>query len=331
MNQNAYSDSKEIILYEEKPVIESFAHVDEIKVYDKGKYINWKECFVKYWSFFAVTTAFAAIFLLIYVITNPEAASDSNYVEESFQEIEHEISAAVLPESDDDQTTELDDCNHIPPLFVDESMVGIENENEAYADCSLATLFGAAEGVKVIIIHSHTSEYVSESLSVISVGEVLSQILTSGGIDTYHCKTIHDADGVLGAYSRMNETLLKLRKEYTEAVVVIDIHDSDSGKPLTYTVGTGFEYGWNENLKLACAMSTYTGEIERVIRTLPGELGQSSGILTLNIGICGKEYSDDEARSVLALLAKALMKICENNTPADHNSAGVLFYPINSA
>lgn len=132
-----------------------------------------------------------------------------------------------------------------------------------------------------------------------------------------HCRELHDTESSLGAYDRMNMTLAGLREENDSVVLVIDIHDSDSGKPLTFTVGTGFEYGWKENLKLVSAISKNITDAETAIRLLPSELGQNNGILTLNVGICGKDYSDNEARKALASLARALLTVCENSTPAD--------------
>lgn len=319
MIQEKQSDITDVIIYEEKPITEAPLPKEEIKIYDE-RYANWKECLRRYWSFFAVTTAFAAIFLILYIILNPEAARDSSAAEESDDRYQNDIPVGIAPENSDTEVpTGLEEQYiTIPPIVLDESMLGIDVENEIDENYSLAPLIGASEGVNVIITHSHTSEYVSESQSVADAGEVLMQILNSGGIKTYHCTASHDAEGTLGAYKRMNETLKALTVEYPGVVLVIDLHDSDSGKPLTFTVGTGFEYGWRENLKAACAVSANISDTERVIRLLPGELGQNSGILTLNIGICGKDYSDEEARKALASLAKAILIICEEITPAEN-------------
>lgn len=317
MIQDENSQNNFVIPYEEKPPVEFEPHQEEIRVYEENKHIKWKECFMAYWRFFAVTAAFAALFLFIYIIMDPTVTDNFSESSESDAQTEADTPVAALPESSESQEEIKSDPIYYSPIVLDESMIGFDIEDETECDYSLSPLMGASDGIKVIIIHSHNSEYVSETLSVTAIGQVLAQILNSGGIETLHCQTVHDKDGTVGAYVRMNETLESLREENGGAVLVIDIHDSDSGKPLTFTVGTGFEYGWRENLNLVSAISRYTSDTESAIRLLPAALGQDSGILTLNIGICGNDYSDAEARKVLASLAKALLLICEKSTPAE--------------
>lgn len=315
MVQDEISQNKFVIPYEDKLPTEAPEHEEPIKVYEKVKYNNWKECFLNYWRFFAVTTAFAAIFLFIYIVMNPSIANETPKSIETDSQSENDIPVAAIPESGD---VTINPTIALPPIVIDESMIGFELENEINDSYSLSALMDMSEGVKVIIIHSHNSEYVSPSLSVTDVGKVLAQILNSGGIETMHCQTLHDSNGTVAAYERMNQSLDELIAGNSSVILVIDIHDSDSGKPLTFTVGTGFEYGWRENLKLVSAISKNISDAETAIRLLPSELGQNNGILTLNVGICGKDYSDDEARKALASFARALMIICENNTPSDN-------------
>ncbi len=305
-------ENKNIIPYTEKP-IEAFVPKEEerIRVYteaDGNKKAGIINRFLRYWRFLALTVAFVAIFLSLYLIFGGGGKSQGD-VQTEAPDLDVPVAADPV-ESDSESTEEDPPSQNLPPLLLDESMTGIDILDEIGFDYSLASLAEASEGVKIIIIHSHASEHVSDSMTVLSAGDALSQILISGGLETYHCKTQHDSEGSIGAYDRMKESLTELTDKYNEAILVIDLHDSDSGRPLTFTVGTGIEYGWRENLQLACAVYGGMADVDGAFRLLPGILGQNNGLLTLHIGICGEGYSDEEARKVIASAATALLNIC---------------------
>jgi hypothetical protein len=113
----------------------------------------------------------------------------------------------------------------------------------------------------------------------------------------------------------MKESLTSLIDKYPDAVCVIDIHDSDSGHPVTFTVGTD-GVGWNENLRLAEAVCGKMASIETAFRFLPGTLGQDSGVLTLNVGLGGKNFGDEEVRAAIASFANAFIEICNEKASA---------------
>ena len=199
------------------------------------------------------------------------------------------------------------------PLIIDETKTGVEvNINEDY---SLYPLIASTEGVKVLIVHSHNSESVSEDTSVSEAGEVITQLLISAGIPTYHCIEEHDRSGSIGAYSRMRESISFLISKHPDVICIIDIHDSESGLPVTFTFGTE-NSGWRENLRVGEAVSAYMTNIQTAFRFLPGALGQDSGILTLNVGFGGEHTSESDARTAIAQFAEAFIKICNKNASA---------------
>jgi hypothetical protein len=95
--------------------------------------------------------------------------------------------------------------------------------------------------------------------------------------------------------------------------LIIDLHSSDSGSPITFTVGTGSDYGWEENLRAVLAVTEYLDSGEASVRLLPGDLGQNSGVVTLNVGIGGKNFDDTTARSAIASLVNAIIRLYDEN------------------
>ncbi len=205
------------------------------------------------------------------------------------------------------EETEAQEKISIPPVVIDESKTDIKLDMTE--DYSLGSLMGSSTGVKILILHSHNSEKVSDSITVSDAGQAIAQIISSAGIKVHHCNTEHDGGGTVGAYMKMKQTVSELLSRYPDVLCVLDIHDSDSGMPITFTVGTDYD-GWRENLRIAEAVCGQMYGTETAFRLLPGTLGQDSGVLTLNVGICGSGFSDEEAREAIAALTEAIIKIC---------------------
>ncbi len=256
--------------------------------------------------FVLMTLIFTFIFASIaYLIRHETAKQDT-----ACGIIPEETTACVTDRYDE---TEVKEKVTVPPVIIDESKTDIKFDmSEEY---SLGALIGSSTGIEILILHSHNSEKVSESISVGDAGEVMAQIISSAGINVYHCNTEHDASGTVGAYIKMKETLSELLSEHPDVVCVLDIHDSDSGMPVTFTVGTDYD-GWRENFRIASAVCGQMKDTETAFRLLPGALGQDSGVLTLNVGICGGGFSNDEAREAIAALTEALIKICNEKASA---------------
>ncbi|MBE6589753.1 MAG: hypothetical protein E7643_06190 [Ruminococcaceae bacterium] len=99
------------------------------------------------------------------------------------------------------------------------------------------------EAPLVLILHTHTSEgYAKEgsaliegilgevtytkdpAQSVLSVGEVLCHTLKENGISAIHCRTVHDAEGLKGAYATAAESVRFFLSHYPSIMYVIDLH-----------------------------------------------------------------------------------------------------------
>ena len=101
----------------------------------------------------------------------------------------------------------------------------------------------AAEGPRVLILHTHTSEgylpagsaYIEGAIgdavytknseqNVISVGETLCRILNEKGITAMQCTVMHDDPTLSGAYERSAETVRTYLERYPTIELVIDLH-----------------------------------------------------------------------------------------------------------
>ena len=293
-----YSESNKLVLYGLERTDEITE--DEIKLYMPKKREKNRQLLSFCFRICRFLTMVAAFFLLYYCLYQL-------YVKSAVKP--EDISASVSPESTSTAETEQTEKLKLP-LVINESMVDINIEDFLKADSNFSLPRG--DGVKVIIVNSHSSEYASSSLSVSDLGEDLAKILTSRGIATYFDATAYDADGTIGAYSGMSDGVAELVKKYNEAVAVIDIHNSSIGDVVTLTVGTSDSFAWQENLRFACNIYNEMKNDKNVIRLLPTELGQNNGLLTLNVGIGEKNCDDGTTRSLLLFVADALTAVLAN-------------------
>ena len=311
MENNKFDEIMDVIEFEEKPLGDvkdagEQPEKEELRIYVPPKDKR-KGC-----RFIIRLIFMTAIFTVVFWCLSTLMGKQNG---ESVDEGKSLISSADIT----DETSESEPADHIsvsyvPSVVIDESKIGIEL-NEMNEEYSLKYLIDTSDGVKILIVHTHNSESVSDTLSVTDAGSAISQILTSAGIQTVHCTAEHDKDGNIGAYLRMKDSVIELLEEYPEVVCVIDLHDSDCGLPITFTVGTDGD-GWRENLRLAKAVGDEIFGTETAYRFLPGTLGQDSGILTLNVGIGGNGLSDSEARKVISAFAEAFIKICSEKASA---------------
>lgn len=293
-----YSLSNKLVLYGQTPIDENTD--DEIKLYMPKKRnrnnMLFSFCF-KICRFLTLVIAFFLLYYCLYQLYVKSALPQ--------EDIPTSVTPAITSAEDTEEFSKLE-----LPLVINESTKEI-NIEEFFGNEDHINL-PQGKGIKVLIVNSHSSEFASSSLSVSDLGEDLAMILCSRCVYTYFDPTVHDEDGNIGAYSRMSESISDLKKKYKEAVVVIDIHDSSSGAPVTFTVGTSDGFAWQENLRLACSIYKEMKNEDAAIRVLPTALGQNSGLLTLNIGIGGKLCDDSTARALLASVADALTVILQN-------------------
>ncbi len=293
-----YSESNKLVPFGQPPIENDLD--GEIKLYmpkkrEKNRKI-FSFCF-RIWRFFAMVIAFFLIYYCLYQLYVKNAAPAED------------VPAVVTPEvTSSEQTVYLSEPRL--PLVIDES--SFEINVEEYLKEENFIKFPHGDGIKVLIVNSHSSERVSDSLSVADLSEDLAKILESRGIGTYFDNTANDDAGAIGAYARMSANVAMLKEKYIEAVIVIDIHDSDSGSPFTFTVGATDSFSWEENLRLACNIYKLMKDTDAMFRFLPTSLGQDSGLLTLNIGIGGDLTDDSATRALLASFADALSQLLQN-------------------
>ena len=308
---NDFGEEKAIIIYEEKLPPEHTKNEaeeeDKIRIWEplpkrkKNISCRLKEAY----TFLALVLAFVALFIVILMIIGilPNEGAD----------VESEKEDLVTVSADTDHTDDVEDSTKqstAPPLIFNETAFNINYDAVSNFEYSLAMLFDGNSEVKIAIVHSHNSESTAENLSVSEAGEALEKILESSGIKCIHSTNDHDSESRIGAYERMADTVEILKIENKDLLLVIDIHDSDTGTPLSFTVGTGEDYGWLENLKLAIAACAVIDGIETSIRIVPGAIGQNNGLLSLHVGIGGDGFGDKEARAALSAFAMAVIKLC---------------------
>lgn len=314
MSEDNYIDINDIIKYPESlpENAEGKAAKDEIRILNNYRKGNRKPVANGFFRFAVTVAAFIGLFSVVYLLSKTiEYQRDGNNF---YDDSDPPVSGDSLQESYEDTDVSVKEEKE-PPRIIDEAKTGI-NMSDYYDDTmSLSHLLNNENKISVLLVHSHASEYVSESISVTDAGEAMAQLLNSAGIGTLHCKTEHDSEGFIGAYSKMRESVLSLRNVNSGIVLVIDVHDSDTSYPLTFTVGTGADFGWKENLRLSAAIYKNMSSDVGIIRLLPSDLAQNNGALTVHVGIGNKSADDEEARRIISAFVDSIIELSTENTP----------------
>ena len=231
-----------------------------------------------------------------------------------------EASAGEVSDFSDitEHATEITDIekvkNIIIPTLIDEANTGINIE-----DYCIAALNGpfsnAGEGIKVLIIHSHTGEKVSENIGVVDAGEAIVSLLNTSGIGALHCRESHDECGRIGAYNRMKGSIEEIASDHTELLLIIDLHAADASSLLSFDIGVSADYSWKENLRAAASIYYNMDGFESVVRLLPRDLGQDTGIVTVSVAIGNPDADDESARRLISALGLSIIELFTENTP----------------
>ena len=293
-----YSKSQKLIPFGQTPMEDNID--DEIKLYiPKNRERSKKRFFFcfRIFRFIAMVFAFFFIYYCLYQLYLKNAKFN--------EDIPSSATVAETSKEEGELTTD-------PriPLLIDESASNIELKE--YIENSVGLKLPEGEGVKVLVVNAHSSEKVSQNLTVSDLAADLVKIFESRGIRAYFDDTANDENGTIGAYSKMRDNVARLKDIHNEAFVVIDIHNSDSGLPCTFTIGSIDTFAWQENLRFACGIYKIMKDTEVAFRILPSSLGQDSGLITLNLGIGGDIFDDCEARALLSSFADAFVKLIRN-------------------
>ncbi len=287
-------------------------NVTALPVLNPKKKLRLREGVVGVFSFVCIMLAFVAVFFGIGVLIigdKPDTSGDTSDSTKA-QTDDETLAVGGVPQTQPEESSSSSELSDKAVFVVDESSSGIFAEDIDTSSYSLSELIEGKEGVKIIIIHSHSSEMFSENIGIVEAGDVLGELLKSSGIGVYHERKSFDSEGTIGAYGRMETALAALLEKYPETVCVIDLHDSDMPSPLTITVGAAGSRGITDNLPLALAVYRRYDGVKSTLRILPSSVGQSHSRLSLHIGIGGAETSDKDARAALAAFAEGLLRVC---------------------
>ncbi len=197
--------------------------------------------------------------------------------------------------------------------------------------------FSAGEGAKVLIIHTHSSEAYTpagedtyeasdpwrtedKSKSIIRVGDELTAVLESRGIEVIHDRALYDYPSYTGAYNRSLEAVEGYLREDGDIAVVIDLHrdaleGSDGAVYKTVAdlgdspcaqvmIVCGTDYsglnhpGWQDNLsfalKLQAAMAGSYPTLPRPLNITQYRYNQhtTSGSLIVEVGTSGNTLQE---------------------------------------
>ena len=118
-----------------------------------------------------------------------------------------------------------------------------------------SALTAKADGPRVLIVHTHTSEaYTPEpgweyessdplrtgdaEHSVVRLGTRVAELLNAHGIETLHDTALNDYPSYNGAYERMRQTIEGYLEQYPSIEMVLDLHrdaaDDPSGLPVSF-------------------------------------------------------------------------------------------------
>jgi len=205
-------------------------------------------------------------------------------------------------------------------------------------------------GPTVLILHTHATESytkagetyaessayrtLDEGYNMLSIGDVVTEMLEKGGISVLHDRQLHDYPSYNGSYVHARHTISELLQENPTVQLVLDIHRDAAaegndqlrteavaeGAPsaqLMFVVGTdasGLPHGgWKDNLALALKLQI---QLERQapgitrpvnLRTQRFNQDLSPGALIVEVGAAGN--TRQEALTAAQQLAEAVLAL----------------------
>lgn len=282
---------------------------DKIRTYKPSKKIYRKSTVSFLIRLGALVAFFTSLYFILYFLF---------FYQEDLTE-NKEASAGVAEEINDEYEYVTNEeaffvNSYKPPLVIDEVGADIIID-DYFTDSSNETQFYMGEGVKVLVIHSHTAEMVSENISVVDAGEAIVSLLNYAGIGALHCKDEHDDIGRIGAYNRMKDSAESIAEEHTGMLLIIDLHSSEKETKILFDIGVAIDYSWKENLRAAASIYNKMNQVEAVVRLLPRDLGQNCGIVTVSIAIGYPECDDESSRKLISELALSIIDMFKESTP----------------
>ena len=199
----------------------------------------------------------------------------------------------------------------------------------------------------VLIIHTHTTESYTrvdepytesaawrttdEGYNMVSIGEVVREILEENGIPVIHDRELHDYPSYNGSYTRTRGAIQDYVNQYPKIQLILDLHrdaagegsnqmrtsatvDSEPSAQLMLVMGTNYDT-YEENLSLAlklhAQLEAQCPGITRPLQLRAARFNQDlcPGSLLVEVGAAGNTHP--EAQRAAEQLAKAIVALAE--------------------
>ncbi len=205
----------------------------------------------------------------------------------------------------------------------------------------------------VLILHTHTTESytkrneaytessayrtLDENYNMVSIGDRLTQLLQSQGIQVVHDRTLHDYPSYNGSYSDAREASQAYLAQYPQIQLIIDLHrdaaEDTNGGQIAFTAPLGgaeaaqlmFVVGsnsgglthphWEQNLaiaaKLQATLEKQSAGISRGVTLSTQRYNQDllPGAMLIEVGAAGNTH--DQALASMDALAKAIVTLAD--------------------
>ena len=199
----------------------------------------------------------------------------------------------------------------------------------------------------VLIVHTHTTEsytrvdepYIEsaawrtadEDYNMVSIGEIVKDILEENGIPVIHDRELHDYPSYNGSYTRTRRVIQDYVNQYPSIQLILDLHrdaagegsnqmrtratvDGEPSAQLMLVMGTNYD-SYPENLSLAlklhAQLELQSPGITRPLQLRAARFNQDlcPGSLLVEVGAAGNTHP--EARRAAEQLAEAIVALAE--------------------
>ena len=205
----------------------------------------------------------------------------------------------------------------------------------------------------VLIIHTHTTESYTrvdeqyketaawrttdEGYNMVSIGEIVRQILEENGIPVIHDRELHDYPSYNGSYTRTRKVIKDYVNQYSSIQLILDLHrdaagdgknqmrtsatvDGEPSAQLMLVMGTNYDT-YPENLSLAlkvhAQLEAQCPGITRPLQLRAARFNQDlcPGSLLVEVGAAGNTHP--EAHRAAQQLAKAIVALAEGTADGE--------------
>ena len=245
------------------------------------------------------------------------------------------------------------------PCFSDASAVQLHNATKKQPKleeliCKPLTWQLTGLEPKVLILHTHTTESynpkdkpyretasyrtLDEAYNMLSIGDIVAEILVCQGISVIHDRTLHDYPSYNGSYVHARKTIQDYLSRYPGIELILDLHrdategtagqlrtlaDTQNCAQLMIVIGTNhddFEKNLSLGLKLHAQLEQQSPGITRPLQLRTSRFNQDllPGALLIEVGAAGNSH--EEAINAARQLAQAVIAL-SRGTRSPENAA----------